>query len=238
YYYFCFNTSVFEDGDIIVLRATVMDIIGNTAQSTVTLRIAKGYPVLTLSIPEVKDVCGDKAVSGMINLIATDENDPTSTAMVFWMYKRHDEPDIGDCDPDGRWSIPSVMYRQTQETIWRGEIDTRGLDDGLYDIIVATNDIAGNRSWDKDHDYCADPGLFADAVANGMGMTIRVQNTAPEVRIRQVNQFTPTDQVRFFWTIPVYIKCDETVTAKVWTASTCDVERVEYYLFGREVRDD
>ncbi len=237
HYLFCFNTSGFNDGDIITLRAIVMDRLGNTSVSSVNLRIAKGYPVLTLSCPEVKEVCGENAVAGTINLIATDNNNPTSTYSVFLFMKKHSEPDIGDCSPDGRWVLVEADWALTQETVWRAVLNTTLFNNGLYDFMIGTNDIAGNRSWDKDHDLCIDPGAFADALANGMGMTLRIQNTAPEVRIRQVNQFEPTDQERFFWTVPVYIKCNETVTAKVWTESTCDVEKVEYYLDGDNVLD-
>ncbi len=237
-YWFYFDTSGFSDGDVVDLRATIMDKHGNTSEVTVSVVIAAGYPILTLSSPDVIEVCGENRVAGDLNLVGTETSSPTDTYQAFWMYKRHDEPDIGDCGWGGRWAQPDSMFPvgTTQETVWRTTIDTRDFEDGCYDFMLCTMDVGGNWSWDKDHDWCVDEGAFAEAVANGMGMTICIQNEAPEVRIRSVNEFEPTDQEGDWGgPVPVYVKCDETITTSVWTASTCDVDRVEYYLAGADV---
>ena len=85
-------------------------------------------------------------------------------------------------------------------------------------------------------DWCVDAGYFAWAVANGMGMTVVLQNEAPEVRIRSVNDFDSIDEA-VPWPQPVYVQRGDQVTVTSWTESTCDVAKVEYFLAGEHVID-
>jgi hypothetical protein len=244
-YYFLFDASGFSDGDEIDLRATVMDERGNEEVVMITVYVAAEAPILAIDIVEAMEVCGEMRVKGPFNITATETETPYDTYLAFWAYKRSDEPDLSpDCDwTDGDgWIIPSdslmILDMVTPETIWRSTVDpyTEGMEDGSYDFVVLTTDVAGNWSWDRDGDWCIDPGYFAWAQANGMGMTVVLQNEAPEVRIRSVNDFEPVDE-GWLWPILVYAQTDDQVAVTSWTSSDCDVAKVEYYLEGDGVID-
>jgi hypothetical protein len=247
-YWFGWDTSMFENGAEITLKAEVMDEVGNTTTQMVNVLIDNEYPVLTIDVPEAQEVCGEMRVKGPFNITATETTNPVDTYYALWAYKSHDFPDIGDCDPTDThgWRIPidSLMFLDmvTPETIWRATVNpaTEGMEDGAYDIVVLTSDVAGNWSWDKDRNFCVDPGYFAEALANGMGMTIVVDNEAPEVRIRSVDTgdhvFEPVDE-GWLWPMLPYVGCDGSLTVTSWTASQCDVAKVEYFLVGDPVLD-
>jgi hypothetical protein len=247
-YEFIWDTRIFNDGDQITLRVTVMDNVGNTTVNTVNLVVAAEAPILTLSIPEAQSVCGENRVKGVFNIIGTEVANPIDTYYVSYMFKKHEFPDVDDCNPMdiGGWIVwgDTLMMDAgtTQETIWRGVIDPAtafigfdgmrpvyGMPDGTYDIALTTIDVAGNWSWDTNDDSCVDAGYFAWAVANGMGMTVTLQNEAPEVRIRTVNDFGSVDEP-WPWPQPVYVQADDAVTVTSYVESTCDVAKVEYYL--------
>ncbi|MFZ1946001.1 MAG: FlgD immunoglobulin-like domain containing protein [bacterium] len=247
-YEFMWDTRGFSDGDQITLRATVMDNVGNETVQTVTVTVAADAPILALAIPEAQDVCGENRIKGIFNIIGTEITNPIDTYYVSYIIKKHDYPDLGDCNPlndDGWiWAADTLMIEggTTQETIWRGKVNpdsafmgfsgqtpVYGMPDGAYDIALVTTDVAGNWSWDKNDDWCVDAGYFAYAVANGMGMTVVLQNEAPEVRIRTVNTFGSVDEP-WPWPQPVYVQAGDAATVTSWTESTCDVAKVEYWL--------
>jgi hypothetical protein len=254
-YEFIWDTRIFNDGDQITLRVTVMDNVGNTTINTVNLVVAAAAPILTLEIPEAQDVCSENRIKGVFNIVATEVANPIDTYYVSYMFKKHDYPDIDDCnrmDTEG-WMVwgDTLMLDAgtTEETIWRGVIDPAtvfmgfegqtpvfGMPDGAWDIALITSDVADNWSWDRNDDWCVDAGYFAWAVANGMGMTVTLQNEAPEVRIRTVNNFGSVDEP-WPWPQPVYVQADDAVTVTSWTESTCDVAKVEYWLEGDDVLD-
>ena len=233
-YEFSWDTSAFTDGDMIELKAEIYDERGNMTSTTIWVMINGEYAVLAMDVPEAMEVCGEDRVSGKINIVGTEVSCPWDTYMAFWMYKETSEPDVGDCGWDGRWAQPDTMFRTgvTDETIWRYTFDTTTLPDGSYDFMLCTWDIGDNWSYDQDHDWCVDAGAFAAAVANGMGMTLVVDNTAPEVRIVDVNCAGNVYQGT-----EAYVSCGEDVTVTAWTETTCDVARVEYYLRGSEIMD-
>ncbi len=241
-YYFEFDTSGFSDGDQIDLRATVMDKRGNTEVVVITVYIASEAPILTIDVPEAMEVCGEMRVKGQFNVTATETGTiPIDTYNIYWAYKRSSDPDVDlDCDwtDDDGWILHDleVLDDVTPETIWRTTVDpsSEGMEDGSWDFVVVTVDVAGNWSWDINGDGCIDAGYFAWAVDHDMGMTIVLQNEAPEVRIRSVNDFEPVDQ-GWEWPIPVYVQVGDDVTVTSWTESDCDVEKVEYWLYGEEV---
>jgi hypothetical protein len=258
-YWFEWDASIFSENDQVALRATVMDEVGNTESKTITVRISAEAPILALSIPEAKDVCGEKRAKGVLNIIGTEVEGtkPIDTYFVSYIIKSHDYPDLGDCNPfDGEgWIVwgDTLMTEggTTSETIWRGVIDPakiwvrlpgpqvpgiQGLEDGAYDIALVTIDVAGNWSWDKNGDWCVDAGYFGECVANGMGMTVVLQNEAPEIRIRSVNDFAAIDE-GVLWPEPAYVQIGDQVTVTSWTSSTCDVAQVDYYLTGDAIID-
>ncbi len=247
-YDFDWNTSIFEHGTALTMKAEVMDEVGNTMTEMVDILIDAEYPVLTIDVPEAMEVCGEQRVKGPFNITATETTNPVDTYYALWAYKSSDFADLGDCYPmdshGWRFPVDSLMILDmvTSETIWRATVNptTEGMADGSYDIVVLTEDVAGNWSWDKDRNFCVDPGYFAEALANGMGMTIVVDNEAPEVRIRSVDTgdhlFQPVDE-GWLWPMLPYVGCDGTVTVTSWTESDCDVAKVEYFLTGSDVLD-
>jgi hypothetical protein len=247
-YWFAWDTSMFENGTEVTLKAEVMDEVGNTTTQMVNVIIDNEYPVLAIDVPDAQEVCGEMRVKGPFDITATETTNPVDTYYALWAYKSHDFADIGDCDPTDShgWRIPidslMILDMVTSETIWRATVDpaTEGMEDGAYDFVVLTEDVAGNWSWDKDRNFCVDPGYFAEALANGMGMTIVIDNEAPEVRIRSVDTgdhlFQPVDE-GWLWPMLPYVSCDGSVTVTSWTESDCDVAKVEYFLEGDDVID-
>ena len=243
-YEFIWDSSIFSDGDQIDLKATVMDEVGNEETVTIWVKIAAEAPILALSIPEAVEACGETRVRGDINIVATEngETNPIDTYFVSFIYKKSTFPDLGDCnafDTSGWVMWPDTLMIEghpTSETIWRATLPTSGLEDGSYDIALTTIDVAGNYSWDMNRDWCVDAGYFAQCVANGMGMTVVVQNSAPEIRIRSVNNFEAVDE-GVLWSQPVYVQRDGQLSVVSWTASTCDIAQVDYYLTGDDVID-
>ena len=240
-YEFVWDTRMFEDGAQLTLRTTVMDNVGNETVTSVHVVVAAQAPFLALTIPEAQDVCSENRIKGAFNIIATElpETDPIDTYYVSYIIKSHSSPDLGDCnlmDDEGwMWFADTLMLDNgtTSETIWRGVVNPAAvpLADGAYDIALVTTDVAGNWSWDMNDDWCVDAGYFAYAVANGMGMTVVLQNSAPEVRLRTLNNFGSIDEP-FPFPQPVYVQMTEQVTVTSWTSSTCDVAKVEYFLAG------
>ncbi|MFH1218884.1 MAG: hypothetical protein V1694_00315 [Candidatus Eisenbacteria bacterium] len=247
-YLFEWDSSILKDGYHIDLRATVMDEVGNTEAVTINVVVAAEAPILALSIPEAQDVCGEKRAKGVLNIIGTELPDtkPIDTYSVSYIIKRHDYPDLDDCnwlDGEGWLGLPNIAMIEdgtTSETIWRGQIDpatfwvmqgVQGLEDGAYDIALVTVDVAGNWSCDKNGDGCVDAGYFGECVADSMGMTVVLQNEAPEIRIRSINDFAAIDEGGL-WPQPAYVQIGDQVTVTSWTASTCDIAKVEYFLEG------
>ncbi|HVP58087.1 MAG TPA: FlgD immunoglobulin-like domain containing protein, partial [bacterium] len=243
-YDFIWDAQSLHDGDQIDLKATVTDHVGNEQVAQIWLKVAAEAPILTLSIPEAKDVCSEKRVKGDINIVATEksETNPIDTYYVGYIYKKSTFPDLGDCnafDDQGWVMCPDTLMiegHNTSETIWRATMPTSKLADGSYDIALVTIDVAGNYSWDMNRDWCVDAGYFGQCVANGMGMTVVVQNHAPELRIRKVNNFEAVDE-GLDWAEPVYVQVGQPVTVTSVAASTCDIAKVDYYLSGEYVID-
>ena len=176
-YDYAWDTSIFDNGAEITLYAEVMDEVGNTMSEEVDVVMDCGAPILAIDVPEAMDVCGEHRVKGPFNVTATETTVPVDTYYALWAYKSSEFPDIGDCNPtdDHGWRFPidslMILDLATPETIWRATVDpaTEGMEDGAYDIVVLTEDMAGNWSWDKDRNFCVDPGYFAEALANGGG---------------------------------------------------------------------
>ncbi|MFH1311640.1 MAG: FlgD immunoglobulin-like domain containing protein [Candidatus Eisenbacteria bacterium] len=225
-YNFAFDTSIFTETTMLDVRATVMDHIGNTQETIMTITINPIAPDMAMEIPEAIEACGnDHMVAAPFNIIATETiTSGVDTKDVKVFYKWHSDPDLHSSWTTAVADLEPTPY--TNETVWRALVSTWSPGTGEFDLLLGTTDVAGNNSWDLDDDGLIDPGAFGTAPA-GMKMTVYVSSAAADVRLWTLNEFDATD----LGTV-LYVQCGTDVTVTSMIDNTCEVARVDYFLGG------
>jgi len=256
------NTGLVEHGDTVYLRVIAHDEFYMADTSNMVKVFADcEQPNVKLRIEELYYTCGNetpKMPCDPLILKAVLEDTLIDIDRIRFFFKRHSVPDIHEYwIPIDGWAQPAWS-----DNIWMYEWNEPcceepsggfggGNNDCMYpndywDIRVAARDIAGHYMFDYDNDGFFDDSTFNDAVAFGAGITVYLDDQAPQPGISRVADTDTLGQLMFEFVNPddvlggsdkVYTKAFDSVTVEISvlpSEDTCEVMKVEYFACNQE----
>jgi hypothetical protein len=189
------NTDLVEHGDTIYFRVIAHDefYMADTSYM-VKVFVDCEQPQVSMLIEEVYYTCSDeipKVPCDPLILKAVLGDNEIDIDRIRFFVKRHSLPDLHvNWDPIQGWANPAWS-----DNIWVEhwddpcceEVKQACMEPGdFWDIRVAARDISGNYMFDYDNDGFFDDSTFNDAVAANAGITVFVDDDAPEPAITKV----------------------------------------------------
>jgi hypothetical protein len=250
------NTGLVEHGDTVYLRVIAHDefYMADTSYM-VKVFVDCEQPNVTLRIEDLFYTCGDatpKVPCGPLTLKAIVGDTLIDLDWVKFFVKRHSDPDIWTY-----WNLIDYGEAAWSDNIWMYEwedpccveVKRDGcMEPGDYwDIRIAAKDISDNVMFDYDEDRRFDDSTFNDAVAAGAGITVFVDDEAPEPSISLVcdqGQEPPICIVNpssdLGGTDEAFVQAGHDIYVEISpqpSEDTCEVMKVHYFLkiFGEWV---
>jgi hypothetical protein len=249
------NTGLVEDGDTVYFRVIGHDEHGPAGADTshmVKVFMDCQQPNVSLRIEDLYYTCGDetpKVPCAPLTLKAVLGDTLVDIDHVVFFVKRHSDPDIWDYwhrinDADPAWSDNIWMYywehpccREVAKPM------SACMEPGDYwDIRIAARDISGNYMFDYDQDGNFDDSTFNDCLAANAGLTVFVDDQAPQPAISMVRDegtgitiVNPSELLG--GTDDAYVQAGNDITVEVSvlpSEDTCEVMKVEWFLSIRE----
>ncbi len=197
-------------------------------------------PQVQLMIEDVINTCeeepgtGTPKIAGEIDLKAIVLGDPVDISAVSFWYKPHSDPDL-----PANWVLLCVAEPAWSDNIFMCTYNTNDLANNTwYDIRIFVVDQAGNVWLDNDEDGMFDDYTFPAAVAAGAGITVYVDNEAPQPAISMV-----ADLVADIWNINpshwlgcngnAYVQAGNDIMAEISvlpSEDSCEAMKVNWYL--------
>ena len=260
YWKTCWNNfGLVQDGDTVYFMAEGF----NQFHISGTSKMVKVFvdcqaPTVKLRIEDVITTCfGTPKVAGEIILKALVVDTLVDiTELNFW-YKLHSDPDIPAyweklCDSErgwywGWWWDHSEEFEPWSENVWACEYETEDLPNQTWiDIRVSVEDQAGNVWLDGDEDGKFDDSTFMVAVAAGAGITVFVDNEAPQPAISMVADtaasiYNVNPSTLLGGSGEAYVKAGDDINAQISvlpSEDTCEVMKVEWFLCMPVEEDD
>jgi len=252
------NTGSVEHGDTVYLRVIAHDefYMADTS-NIVKVFVDCEQPNVTLRIEELYYTCGNeipKISCDPLTLKAELEDTLVDIDRIRFFFKRHSEPDLheywipidGWAEP--AWSDNIWMYLWEEPCCSEPEESPSGggpqqRDDCMWpndywDIRVAARDIAGQYMFDYDNDGFFDDSTFNDAVAFGAGITVYLDNEAPQPAISMVaDPAAPVYHVNPSKLLggsgKAYVQRGHDIIAEISvlpSEDSCEVMKVHWYL--------
>ena len=242
------NLGLVQDGDTVYFMAEGFNQyhISSGPSKMVKVYMDCKAPTVKLRIEDVITTCqGIPKVSGEVTLKALVVDTLVDiTDVVFW-YKLHSDPDLpaywdtlSQSERGGWWESDNEL-EPWSENIWMGGFDTEDLlNNTWYDIRVSVKDQAGNMWQDYDEDGMFDDSTFLDAVAAGAGITVFVDNEAPQPAITMVADtaakiYNVNPSTLLGGSGETYVKAGDDINAQISvlpSEDTCEVMKVEWFL--------
>jgi len=253
------NLGLVQDGDTVYFMAEGFNQFHVSGTSKmVKVFVDCNAPQVKLRIEDVITTCfGTPKVAGEIILKALVVDTLVDiTELNFW-YKLHSDPDIPTyweklCDSErgwywGWWWDHSEEFEPWSENVWACEYETEDLPNQTWiDIRVSVEDQAGNVWLDSDEDGKFDDSTFNAAVAAGAGITVFVDNVAPQPAISMVADtaasiYNVNPSTLLGGSGEAYVKAGDDINAQISvlpSEDTCEVMKVEWFLCFPEGQDD
>jgi hypothetical protein len=248
------NTGEVEDGDTVYFRVIAHDqyYMADTS-NLVKVFVDCEQPAVKLRIEDLYYTCGNeipKVSCDPLTLKAVLEDTLIDIDRIRFFFKRHSVPDIHEYwIPIDGWAEPAwsdnIWMYQWNEPCCRDDVGSgdKPLDGCMYpndywDIRIAARDIAGHYMFDYDEDGFFDDSTFNDAVAFGSGITVYLDNEAPEPAISLVKDLATSITIinpsnLLGGTGEAYVQAGHDITAEISvlpSEDTCEVMKVEWYL--------
>lgn len=229
------NEGLIQDGDTVYF----MSIAYNQYHVPDTSELVKVFadcqaPQVKLIIEDTVHTCHGTKVAGEITMKAEIIDTMVDVTYIGFYYKLHSDPDIRDY-----WHFMCKGEPAWYENIYMCTYNTDDLSNNTwYDIRIKVVDQAGNVWQDMDEDGQFDDSTFNWAVAVGAGVTIFVDNEAPQPAISMVADpaasiynVNPSDWLGGKGR--AYVKAGDDITTEISvlpSGDTCEVMKVEWFL--------
>jgi hypothetical protein len=243
------NTDLVEHGDTIYFRVIAHDefYMADTSYM-VKVFVDCEQPQVSMLIEDVYYTCGNetpKVPCAPLTLKAVLNSAEIDIDRIRFFVKRHSLPDLHvNWEPIQGWANPAwsdnIWVEHWDDPCCEEERRDACLEHGDYfDIRVAARDIAGHYMFDYDNDGFFDDSTFNDAVAANAGITIFVDDEAPEPAISKVCDQGQDPPICFVnpselldGADKAYVQAGNDIMAQVSilpSEDTCEVMKVHWY---------
>lgn len=249
------NTGL-EDGDTVYFRVIAHDeyYMADTSYMVKVFMDCQS-PQVSMLIEDVYYTCSNetpKVPCAPLTLKAVLEDTLIDIDRIRFFVKRHSLPDLHvNWEPIQGWANPAwsdnIWMEQWDEPCCSIEKATACMEPGdFWDIRVAARDIAGHYMFDYDNDGFFDDSTFNDALAANAGITVFVDDEAPEPAISLVCDQGQEPPICFVnpselldGADKAYVQAGHDIMAEVSilpSEDTCEVMKVHWY-FGACTND-